>query len=133
MQFLYLYLISVSVFMLIDFFWLGFVAKNFYQDKLAHLMGDVNWVAAVIFYLIFLVGLTYFAIMPAVTSGQWTKALLLGALFGFFTYATYDLTNQATINDWPLVVTVVDMIWGTVLGALVTVVTFFVYTSLGGS
>ncbi len=122
-----LYLISVPIFFLIDMIWLGVVASNFYRSRLGHVMGDINWPAAIIFYLIFLVGLVIFALLPALERGQWQSALLFGALFGFFTYATYDLTNLATIRDWPLSVTLVDMGWGTLLGAMVSVVTYVVY------
>ncbi len=128
--FLSLYAVAVPVFFLIDMLWLGVVAKNFYQAKLAYLLGEVNWVAAIIFYLIFLLGLTYFAIYPSVQAGQISQAFLLGALFGFFTYATYDLTNLATIRDWPLSVTLVDMAWGTVLGGTVSGVTAVLYSWL---
>ncbi len=122
-----LYAISVPIFFAIDMLWLGFIASDFYRTRLAHLMGDINWTAAIIFYLVFLVGLTIFATYPAVMKGAWTHALIMGALFGFFTYATYDLTNLATLRDWPLSVAIVDMIWGTILGASVAVLTFFIY------
>lgn len=125
--FLVLYAISVPVFFAIDMLWLGLVAKNFYQNQIGHLMGTINWSAAIVFYLIFLVGLTYFAIYPAVLESSVGRALLLGALFGFFTYATYDLTNLATLKDWPLTVVLVDMLWGTILGALVSGVTVWCY------
>lgn len=124
--FITLYLISVPIFFLIDMLWLGLIARNFYQSQIGHLMGNVNWTAAIIFYLIFLVGLTFFAIYPAVMSGTLVTAILLGALFGFFTYATYDLTNLATLRDWPLPVVIVDIIWGTVLGASVAASTYLV-------
>ena len=126
--FLALYGISVPVFFAIDMVWLGFVASNFYKSRLGDLMGPINWPAAIIFYLVFLVGLTYFAIYPAAMKGSVVTALTLGALFGFFTYATYDLTNLATLRDWPLSVSIVDMIWGTVLGGAVAAVTVYVYT-----
>lgn len=126
--FLTLYAISVPIFFLIDMLWLGLVARNFYHTQLGHLLGDVNWTAAIIFYLIFLVGLTFFAIYPATASGTIKTALLLGALFGFFTYATYDLTNLATLKDWPLSVTLVDMAWGAVLGASVSASTLALYS-----
>jgi uncharacterized membrane protein len=125
--FLTLYAISVPVFFLIDMIWLGVVAKDFYQARLGHLLGDVNWVAAIIFYLVFLVGLTFFAMYPAVTEGRVFTAVLLGGLFGFFTYATYDLTNLATLKDWPLSIVFVDMAWGTVLGAGVAGATVYLY------
>jgi uncharacterized membrane protein len=125
--FVILYAISVPIFFLIDMLWLGVVAKSFYQSKLSHLMGDVNWIAAVIFYLVFLLGLTFFATYPAVMKGTLLTAVVLGALFGFFTYATYDLTNLATLRNWPLSVTLIDIMWGTLLGASVSSITVFVY------
>jgi uncharacterized membrane protein len=124
-QFITLYAVSVPVFFIIDMVWLGVVARDFYATRLGHLLGEVNWPAAVIFYLVFLVGLTIFAIYPASVAGDVGKALLLGALFGFFTYATYDLTNLATLRDWPLSVTLVDMVWGTVLGGSVSALTVY--------
>ena len=122
-----LYAISVPVFFLIDMVWLGLVAKNFYQEKLGYIMGEVQWVPAILFYLLFLVGLTFFATYPGVQAGAWKTAALYGALFGFFTYVTYDLTNLATLKDWPLSVVIVDIIWGTVLGAVVAGVVSMVY------
>lgn len=126
-HFLTLYALSVPIFFLIDMVWLGVIASDFYRTKLAHLMGEINWTAAIIFYLVFLVGLVIFAIYPAVERNNWQYALIHGALFGFFTYATYDLTNLATLRDWPLSVAIVDMVWGTVLGAVVATVTVLVY------
>jgi len=127
--FLALYAISVPIFLLIDLLWLGVIASSFYRDRIGHLM-EINWSAAIVFYLIFLVGLTIFAMYPALENGGWKYALLYGALFGFFTYATYDLTNLATLKDWPLSLVVVDIIWGTVLGASVAAATVFLYSLL---
>ena len=87
---------------------------------------NVNWAAAIIFYLLFLAGLVVFVIAPAVEKDSWVRALLFGALFGLITYATYDLTNLATLKDWPLALTVVDLIWGMVLAASVSVGTYLV-------
>lgn len=126
--FITLYLISVPIFFLVDMLWLGVIARDFYQNRLGHLLGEVNWLAAIIFYLVFLVGLTIFAIYPAAISGQVVTALIWGALFGFFTYATYDLTNFATLKDWPLSVVLVDIAWGTFLGATVAGVTAYVFS-----
>ncbi|MFH1574512.1 MAG: DUF2177 family protein, partial [Acidobacteriota bacterium] len=110
------YLITVPLFFLIDLFWLGILAKDFYKRHLGYLMRpDVNWVAAVLFYLLFIIGIVIFAVKPALEAESPARALVYGALFGFFTYATYDLTNLATVRDWPLVVTVVDLVWGTAL------------------
>jgi uncharacterized membrane protein len=128
--FLTLYALSVPIFFIIDIVWLGVIARPFYQTYLADFLGPVNWVAAMIFYFVFLLGLTFFAIFPAVQANQWPVAALYGALFGFFTYATYDLTNYATLKDWPLIVVVVDIVWGVVLGASVAVLTFFAHSWL---
>ncbi|MEM9336596.1 MAG: DUF2177 family protein [Patescibacteria group bacterium] len=117
--FVTLYALSVPLFFIIDLLWLGVIAKSFYRTRLDHLMGDINWPAAIIFYLVFLLGLTFFALYPAAEKSSVITALTLGALYGFFTYATYDLTNLATLRDWPLQVVIVDMLWGTVLGASV--------------
>ena len=130
LQYVYLYLITVPVFLAIDMLWLGVVAKSFYQEKLASFLGPVNWGAAIIFYLIFIVGILIFAVMPALESQSMLKALVLGALFGFFAYATYDLTNLATLNGWPLSVTLVDMVWGAVLSGSVATVSFLIGKSL---
>ncbi len=122
-----LYLTAVPVFFAIDMFWLGVVAKNLYRDKLGYLMASsVNWPAAISFYLLFLVGLVVFVIQPAVADGSWVKAVGLGALFGLITYATYDLTNLATVRDWPLSITLIDLAWGTVLAASVSGVTYLI-------
>jgi uncharacterized membrane protein len=127
LQFFTLYVIAVPIFFVIDMIWLGLVASNFYREKLGYIMGDINWPAAIIFYLVFLVGLVLFAIYPAVGKGTVWHAVLWGGLFGFFTYATYDLTNLATLRDWPLSITLVDIAWGTFLGASVAGVTCLVY------
>ena len=131
-MFLKLYLITLPVFFIIDMIWLGLVAKNFYAKHIGFLMkANINWTAAIIFYLIFIVGLIIFVIMPALEKNSWVTALLLGALFGLISYATYDLTNLATIKDWPLLVTIIDLIWGTVLAASVSVVSFFIASKIG--
>jgi len=126
-MFIRLFLIALPVFFAIDIVWLALVAKKFYQQQIGFLMRpNVNWVAAIIFYLLFIAGLVVFVISPAVVKQSWIHALLFGALFGLITYATYDLTNLATMKDWPLLVTIVDLIWGTVLAASVSVITYFI-------
>jgi uncharacterized membrane protein len=120
-QMLVLYLITLAVFFLIAMIWLGVVAKGFYRRHLGPLMSPkVNWAAAILFYLLFIVGLVVFVIRPALAAGKPLQALFMGALLGLVSYATYDLTNLATLKDWPLVVTVVDLIWGAVLGGSVS-------------
>jgi uncharacterized membrane protein len=131
-MFIKLYLIALPVFFAIDMFWLGIVAKNFYRAQIGFLMkSDINWVAAILFYLLFIVGLILFVIAPALEKGSWTHALLFGAFFGLITYATYDLTNLATLKDWPLMVTLVDLAWGAVLAASVSTATYFIASKLG--
>ena len=112
------YLVSFSVFFLIDLLWLGFLAKDLYRKHLGDFMADkTNWTAAVIFYLIFIGGLVYFAVNPAIESGNWVEALKLGAIYGFITYVTYDLTNLATLKDWPVMMSIIDIAWGTFLNS----------------
>jgi uncharacterized membrane protein len=132
MMFTKLCFIAPPLFFAIDMVWLGLVAKDFYRAQIGALMKpEVNWVAAIIFYLIFIVGLVIFVIAPSMEKGLWVHALLFGALFGLVCYATYDLTNLVVAKDWPLLVTIVDLVWGAVLAAAVSTITFFVATKLG--
>lgn len=120
-----LFFIALAVFFAIDMIWLVAVAKKFYQKQIGFLMRpEVNWIAAIIFYLLFITGLVIFVISPAVVKHSWSHALIYGALFGLITYATYDLTNLATLKDWPLLVTIVDLVWGMVVSASVSIVTY---------
>jgi uncharacterized membrane protein len=91
---------------------------------------NINWPAAIIFYLLFIIGLVLFVIKPAVEVQSWKNALFMGAFFGFITYATYDLTNLATLKDWPLLVTIVDLVWGAVIASLVSVITYFIASKI---
>ena len=130
-MFLKLFAIALPVFFAIDMVWLGFVAKDFYAKQIGGLMKpDINWTAAIIFYLIFIAGLVVFVITPAVVKNSGTQAVLMGALFGFVCYATYDLTNLAVAKDWPVFVTIIDLIWGAVLAASVSVITFLIATKI---
>lgn len=126
-MFLKLYLIAFVVFFVIDIIWLSLIAKDLYARYLGYLMAEnVRWIAAIVFYLLFIAGLVVFVIQPAVVSGSWSEALVRGLFFGLVTYATYDLTNLATVRDWPLLITAVDLVWGTFLGGSVSIITFFV-------
>ena len=126
-MFIKLFLIALPVFFVIDMVWLILVAKKFYQEQIGFLMKpDINWLAAIIFYLLFIAGLVIFVISPAVEKHSWVHALIFGALFGLITYATYDLTNLATLKDWPLLVTVVDLIWGIVLASSISLITYLI-------
>lgn len=128
MEFLKMYGIAFVIFLAIDAVWLGLVAPKFYRAQIGHLMADSpNFVAALLFYLIFIFGVVVFVIQPSLADGNWMTALWRGLLFGFVTYATYDLTNLATLRDWPLMVTIVDLAWGTFLGGAMGVLTFYFY------
>ncbi len=123
--FVRLYLLSVPIFFAVDMIWLSLIARNFYRAQMGDLLTkNVNWTAAILFYFIFLIGVIFFAVMPAIDKKSLMTALGYGALFGFIAYATYDLTNLATIKNWPLQLTVVDMVWGAILSASVSALTF---------
>ena len=124
------YILTALVFFAIDLAWLGLVARNMYNRYIGHLMSSqVNWVAAVVFYLAFIVGILVFAVYPSVDKDSLLRAILLGALFGFFTYSTYDLTNLATLKDWPLSITIIDIAWGMVLTGAVSAVGCFIVSA----
>lgn len=121
------YILTTIVFLVIDLAWLGLIAKNLYQKYLGSFLTDtVNWTAAFIFYLIYVVGISIFAIYPSVEKNSALSALLLGALFGLFTYATYDLTNLATLKGWPLQIVFIDIAWGIFLSASVSISGYYI-------
>lgn len=127
MKTLIIYAITTLVFFTIDMFWLGVIAKNFYREKLGFVLStEVNWWAAFVFYFIYIGGILYFAVMPALKEQNWQTALVQGAILGFLCYATYDLTNMATIKNWPLVIVMIDIVWGAVLTASVALISFFI-------
>jgi uncharacterized membrane protein len=125
LQLLYLYLMTIPVFFAIDMIWLGTVATKFYQSQIGFLLGPVNWTAAIVFYLLYIVGILIFAVHPALEAQSLSKAIIYGAMFGFFAYVTYDLTNLATLKDWPILVVVVDIVWGTILTSSVAGVSYY--------
>ncbi len=123
--YLRLYAITLLGFFAIDMVWLGFVARTFYKNQIGFLLTEKpNWYAAIVFYLLFVAGLLVFAVVPGLQANSWKKLLCLAALYGLITYATYDLTNLATVKNWPWMVTVVDMIWGVVLATAVSSIGF---------
>lgn len=125
--YLKLYFVTILIFLGIDSIWLGFIAKSFYQKHIGHLMAEEPFMpAAIVFYLLYIIGLLFFAVVPALEENSWQKALLYGAALGFSTYATYDFTNWATLKDWPVVVVLADVLWGTFLGASVSAAAYFV-------
>lgn len=116
------YFITLFFFLVLDGIWLALIAPSFYQKEIGFLLSEnPNWAAAGAFYLLYVAGLVYFVVEPALRAGTAPgSAALRGAFFGLVAYATYDLTNLATIDGWPIVVTIVDMAWGAALGALTT-------------
>jgi uncharacterized membrane protein len=128
--FLKLYAVAVVTFFVIDLVWLGVVARSFYQNQMGHLMrAEVNWTAAIVFYLVFVVGIVVLAVWPAIERQSLGHAIALGALLGLVTYAAYDLTNLATLDGFPFRVVLVDMAWGTVLCGSVSAVTYLASSS----
>ncbi len=126
-NFLKLYLIAVPIFFLIDLIWLGVLGKGIYQKYIGRLMLPApNWTAAIIFYLLFVSGLVIFAIYPAAKNNSWSYALIYGAMFGFFTYMTFDLTNLAVLKDWPWKIVIVDIIWGIFLSGSVSLLAYLI-------
>lgn len=111
--------------------WLALVANDFYNKQIGSLLkADVNWIAAVAFYLLFIAGIVVFVIIPSIEKKSFKHALFYGAFFGLVCYATYDLTNLAVAKDWPLVVTIVDLIWGSVIASFVSIITYLVVTKV---
>lgn len=128
MNYIKMYIIAFIVFLIIDAIWLGIISKNLYKKELGHLMSKKpNFIAAGLFYLLFLVGLVYFVINPSIINNDLPKLFISSGLFGLITYATYDLTNLATLKDWPLKITIIDLIWGTTLSILVSYLTYLLY------
>lgn len=125
------FLVAFLTFLAIDGLWLTVVAKDFYAKHLGFIMTKTpNLIAALIFYLIYIFTMVVLVISPALQKGSLMTAILTGALFGLCAYATYDLTNLATLKDWPLLVTIVDLIWGTVLSASVAGISYLILTKL---
>jgi len=121
------YVAALLTLLFVDMAWLGIMAPRFYRPTLGDIaISGVNFPPAIVFYAVYPIGLLIFAIIPALKSGSITTAVVSGALFGFFTYATYDLTNHATLRNWTLQLTLVDVAWGTILAAITSAVTFWV-------
>ncbi|MBD8876059.1 DUF2177 family protein [Roseibium polysiphoniae] len=118
LQYIVAYATTAVVFLAIDFVWLSQIATRFYFDRIGHLLMDKpNLAAAGGFYIMYVVGIVIFAVAPALRVESVLTAIGYGALFGFFTYATYDMTNYATLRGWPFLIVFVDVAWGTILSA----------------
>ena len=127
MLFIKLYAIALPIFLFIDMVWLGLLAKNFYANQIGFLMSkNINWLAVVLLYLLLVLGLVIFVVYPASVNNSLYQAVGFGALFGLVAYATYDLTNLAIIKDWPVLVTLVDVAWGTFLASATSALTYLI-------
>lgn len=127
------YAASLVAFLVLDFVWLGAVARDFYRVRLGGLLApDVRWGAAIVFYLLYVAAVVVFAVLPAVERASMARAVLLGGFFGLVAYATYDLTNLATLRDFPPIVAVVDLAWGLALTGTVAAVGYLVGSRLVG-
>ena len=125
------FLIALFVFTVIDLIWLGFLGRPLYQKYIGHLLKkDVNWTAVILFYFMFITMLYYFVIQNIETQPL-LETVLDGSLFGFAMYATYDLTNLATLKGWSKEITVIDLIWGTFLGGLTTLLSGLIIMGVG--
>lgn len=121
MEFIKLYIMAAVTFLALDSVWLGVIAPKFYRRYIGHIMADkANFLAAALFYTVFIAGLVFFVIQPAFKDASLVSVMLRGALFGFVTYATFDLTNQAVLKNWPWLVTGVDLLWGAFITAAVS-------------
>jgi uncharacterized membrane protein len=122
-----LYFATLIAFFLIDMVWLGFIAHTLYRNYLGFLLASsTNWFAVILFYLLFILGILVFVVLPGLQDNSFKATLLRAVLFGLVTYGTYDLTNLATVKNWPVLITVIDMAWGTILSVLVSYISFMV-------
>ncbi|WP_375179702.1 DUF2177 family protein [Enterococcus rotai] len=125
-HFLKIFITAALAFLVLDFTWLLFIARKTYQEHLGSLLGTTKIMPAALFYVVYLFGVLFFVVYPALEKGSLMYALLAGAFLGFLCYATYDLTNLATIKDWPIFVTTIDLIWGAFVTAATSGITVFV-------
>ncbi len=124
---IYTFAAMIATFLALDLLWLGVIAKKIYSDQIGFLMRQsTNWPAATLFYIFFIIGVIIFCVLPAVEKDSLNHAILYGALFGFFTYMTYELTNYAVIKDWPLAIVPIDIVWGVILTSIVSTVGFLI-------
>ena len=125
--YLKLYFSTLAVFFAVDMLWLGVISRAFYKKHLGFLMSpEINWYAALIFYFLFILGILVFVVLPGIKENALPTMLVKAAFFGLVTYATYDLTNLATVKDWPMIITIVDLIWGMILTTIVSLAGFFI-------
>ena len=134
MNILITYLSVATTFVAVDMVWLRIMVERLYRPMLGELLRpEPNLIAAAIFYLLYPIGLVGFVVLPAHAAGSGLRAFLFGAMFGFFTYATYDLTNQATLRNWSTTLTIVDICWGSFLAGLSAWVGYIVAQRMGSA
>lgn len=125
MNYVKIYIVTLILFVLIDGIWLGFIARGLYAKELGFILSsNPKWISAILFYAIYVGGLCYFAVIPALSNHNYKLALINGMVLSFIAYSTYDLTNLATIENWPVKVTIIDMIWGSFLGGTVSLASY---------
>ena len=123
--------VTAVVFLILDAIWLGVISRNLYQREIGELLlPKPNFGAAAVFYVIYIAGLVYFCVVPGFTEQSVMRGLVNGAMFGIVAYATYDLTNMATIAKWPIEIVIIDIIWGMVLTGSVSVITYLAVTKI---
>jgi len=126
-----LFLVSFVTFLILDAIWLGVISKNFYAKNLSdYLTNDIVWPAAIIFYLLFNIGLIVFVILPAIEENSYITLIIYALLYGLVTFSTYDLTNLATIKNWPVIVTIVDIMYGMFVAVVCSLTTFYLHKYL---
>ena len=119
------YVVALVALAVVDALWLGLVSRDFYKARLGQLLLDRPvWSIAILFYFIHAAGISVFPVPMALNGGSWSAAILYGALFGFFAYAAYDVTNLATLRGWPMAISLVDLAWGTVATAIASTTSF---------
>lgn len=132
MSFVKLYIIALVLFLAIDGIWLGLIAKNLYQQNIGHLMSDsIKFAPALLFYLVYVVGIIVLAVQPGIDANSLGKTLMLAALFGFLAYGTYDFTNWATLKDWPAKIVLIDVLWGTFVTSTTAGLTWWLSKLIG--
>lgn len=120
------YVAALALFCLGDFAWLGFIARGFYRGELGPLLLErPRWTAAILFYLLYIAGVIYFCVAPALADGAWMRALGNGLALGLLAYATYDLSNLATLKGWSTTLVVVDVLWGMAVTAAAACAGYF--------
>ena len=128
------YVSTALVFFGLDFLWLGLIARNLYRARLGELLSDQpNLAVAGIFYVVYVLGPVVFVVVPSLAGGSWLPVLLKGALIGLVAYGTYDMTNLATLRNWPVDLSLIDLAWGTALTAVSSLAGVLITRAVAGS